>query len=224
MTHSGDSLKWSMPGWRIEQRFAPGVLIGNWSEERNIFQRGNNKHNSTHRIDFRQWSGHRPDVVLRRNAMMKADGIGAENMFHHHGNRYSNNMVSWYDEQYNGRWQEKQLPELRNWNFHKVSWVPEKSDHPLQGTSTNYGLHYKLQNKWKEQICNETKGDYLSTYQNSFPTPPKTALVTMRSAVPRECSTSVHSITRCNKSLDLRNLPYGKGPEMPSRGITMVSS
>lgn len=30
----GDPMKWHMPGWRIEQRFAPGVLIGNWSEER----------------------------------------------------------------------------------------------------------------------------------------------------------------------------------------------
>jgi len=30
----GDPRKWHMPGWRIEQRFAPGVLIGNWDEER----------------------------------------------------------------------------------------------------------------------------------------------------------------------------------------------
>jgi hypothetical protein len=30
----GDPAKWQMPGWRIEQRFANGVLIGNWNEER----------------------------------------------------------------------------------------------------------------------------------------------------------------------------------------------
>lgn len=30
----GDPRKWHMPGWRIEQRFSPGVLIGNWDEER----------------------------------------------------------------------------------------------------------------------------------------------------------------------------------------------
>lgn len=30
----GDPQKWNLPGWRIEQRFAPGVLIGNWGEER----------------------------------------------------------------------------------------------------------------------------------------------------------------------------------------------
>ena len=26
--------KWEQPGWRIEQRFCQGVLIGNWSEDR----------------------------------------------------------------------------------------------------------------------------------------------------------------------------------------------
>lgn len=26
--------KWEQPGWRIEQRYSQGVLIGNWSEER----------------------------------------------------------------------------------------------------------------------------------------------------------------------------------------------
>ena len=31
-TH-GDPHKWHMPGWRIEQKYSPGVLIGNWGEE-----------------------------------------------------------------------------------------------------------------------------------------------------------------------------------------------
>lgn len=26
--------KWELPGWRIEQRYANKVLIGNWAEER----------------------------------------------------------------------------------------------------------------------------------------------------------------------------------------------
>jgi hypothetical protein len=30
----GDINKWNMPGWRIEQKFSPGVLIGNWGEDR----------------------------------------------------------------------------------------------------------------------------------------------------------------------------------------------
>lgn len=30
----GDPRKWHMPGWRIEQKYAQGVLIGNWDEDR----------------------------------------------------------------------------------------------------------------------------------------------------------------------------------------------
>ena len=30
----GDPRKWHMPGWRIEQKYSPGVLIGNWGEDR----------------------------------------------------------------------------------------------------------------------------------------------------------------------------------------------
>ena len=34
MGSHGDPHKWAMPGWRIEQRYSPGVLIGNWGEEK----------------------------------------------------------------------------------------------------------------------------------------------------------------------------------------------
>lgn len=30
----GDPKKFQMPGWKIEQHYSPGVLIGNWAEER----------------------------------------------------------------------------------------------------------------------------------------------------------------------------------------------
>ena len=29
-----ESVKWRMPGWRIEQKFSSNTLIGNWLEER----------------------------------------------------------------------------------------------------------------------------------------------------------------------------------------------
>lgn len=29
-----DFSKFGVPSWRIEQKYSPGVLIGNWSEER----------------------------------------------------------------------------------------------------------------------------------------------------------------------------------------------
>ena len=30
----GGGEKWDQPGWRIEQKYCQGVLIGNWSEDR----------------------------------------------------------------------------------------------------------------------------------------------------------------------------------------------
>lgn len=99
------------------------------------FQKGNFKHNSTNRIDFVNYDGFRPDVLIRRKAQLQNDGLGTERLFSHHGKAYSNNMISWYDEQYNKREREgsNKLPDTRHWDGHSLSWVPEKSDFPIQG-------------------------------------------------------------------------------------------
>lgn len=85
-------------------------------------------------MDFRNYGSYRPDVIVRRKALMRNDGLGQEHIFHHHGDKYTQNHISWYDEHYNGRYKENTLPSLRDWNSHKLSWAPEKSDHPIQGT------------------------------------------------------------------------------------------
>ncbi|XP_061189581.1 cilia- and flagella-associated protein 107-like [Saccostrea echinata] len=209
----GDPMKWHMPGWRIEQRFSPGVLIGNWGEERYTFKKGDTKHNSTHRVDFRNYGTYKPDVIVRRKALMRNDGLGQEHIFHHHGDKYMQNKISWYDEQYNGRYKENTLPSLRDWNSHKLSWAPEKSDYPLQGKPTNFGLHEQLQSKWKDQIADEVKGDYLSTYQNSYVGPPRENLVRNRFAISKDMSTTLHPYNKVNKDLHLRNTVAFKSPE-----------
>ncbi|KAK7090993.1 hypothetical protein V1264_010718 [Littorina saxatilis] len=150
-----DPRKWNLPGWRIEQKFAPGVLIGNWSEERDNFIKGDFKHNSTHRTDFRKFGGQAPDVTVRRRGELRNHGLPAELLIHHHnGNRYSSNMVSWYDEDYNGRWREKTLPKLRGWNSHQLAWIPEKNDHPVQEPPTNFGLLGHMHREWAAQLAN----------------------------------------------------------------------
>lgn len=209
----GDSRKWHLPGWRIEQRYAPGVLIGNWSEERLSFLKGNYKHNSTHRIDFRSYGNHRPDVLIRRNGEMANRGLPAEIIFHHHGRAYGNNMVSWYDEDFNGRYREKNLPPLRDWKSHKLAWIPEKSDHPVSAPPTNFGLLGKQQRKWAEQIADETRGDYLSTYTASYEDVPADARVKVRYATPKSESTSLHPVNHILKDHHLRGGTILKSPE-----------
>lgn len=105
------------------------------------FNKGDTKHNSTHRVDFRNYGSYRPDVIVRRKALMRNDGLGQEHIFHHHGDKYTQNHISWYDEHYNGRYKENTLPSLRDWNSHKLSWAPEKSDHPIQGTCIPNYIH-----------------------------------------------------------------------------------
>ena len=99
------------------------------------FQRGQYNHNSTHRIDFQNCGSYRPDVIIRRKAQLQNDGLGQERLFYHHGKKYTNNMISWYDEQYNQRerTENDKLPDSRHWDSHTLSWVPEKSDYPMQG-------------------------------------------------------------------------------------------
>lgn len=177
-------------------------------------------------MDFRNFGNHRPDVLIRRNALLRNDGLGAENLFYHHGQRYTNNMLSWYDEHYNGRWKENTLPPSRQWKSHQLAWAPEKSDYPLQGAPTNFGLLQSLQKKWADQIADETKGDFCSTYQSSFADFDSNAMTKVRYAVPRAQSTSLHPINKVNKDLHFRGVSALKSPEklpeMPLRAMTSV--
>lgn len=217
MSH-GDPQKWNMPGWRIEQKYSNGVRIGNWGEDRFTFQRDptNLCHNSTHRTDFKLYGSYRPDVNIRRKAQFKHEGMGKENLFYHHGKRYSNNCISWYDEQFNKRERDEanKLPELRSWDSHSLAWQPEKSDYPIQGASTNFGLRQKLEKKWRDQIADETKGDYITNYQRSHTWTPKESLETLRYANARELSTTLHPYNRVNTDLNLRSQSVVKQPEI----------
>ncbi|XP_076454137.1 cilia- and flagella-associated protein 107-like [Babylonia areolata] len=218
-----DPRKWHMPGWRIEQKFSPGVLIGNWSEDRHTFLKGEYKHNSTNRMDFRNFGSHRPDVIIRRKGELRNQGLPPELVFHHHGNKYASNMVSWYDEDYNGRWKERKVPELRDWNSHHLAWMPEKNDHPVQEPATNFGLLGKLKKDWAEQIADETRGDYLSTYTASYQDLPADRMVQTRYATPKSDSTTLHPVNKTLKDLHLRNTAIMKSPEKLPAEMTNIS-
>jgi len=212
-----DPAKWTMPGWRIEQRYANGVLIGNWNEERLQFQKGNLKHNSTYRIDYKDDGSSKPDVIIRRKALIRNDGLGKELLFYHHGNRYSNNMISWYDEHYNKRERDEnnRLPELRHWDSKKLAWVPEKTDYPIQGAPTNFGLKEKL---FIEQMKRDSEfggeEDYNTTYNHSYSCFPYGAMARTRYGTPKSISTSLHRANAINKNMPLRGKMQLQSPEI----------
>ena len=62
-------------------------------------------------------------------------GLDQTLLFAHHNKSLKNNLISWYDEQFNKRERSggDQLPELRHWDGQKLAWEPEKTDHPVKG-------------------------------------------------------------------------------------------
>ena len=91
---------------------------------------------------------------------------------------------------------------------------------------TNYGLLQRLQDKWKSQIADETRGDFLSTYKTSYDGFKRDDMERVRYAVPRELSTTLHPINSLNKDLHFRGVTAFKSPEklpeMPIRSMTEV--
>lgn len=208
--------KWKLPGWRIEQRYATDVLIGNWNEERRVFERWSWPFfDSTQRIDFKNYGKYLPDVTTRRKALEKHDGLGKEHLFAHHQKAYEGNRISWYDQQFNRReMTESKLPPLRSWDRQKLAWAPEKSDFPVQGHPTNYGLLRKLQEKWKKEAAMENFGTHTSTYKLSYSHQPKEAFVLKHHAPPKSMSCHFHP-HQVNKNLRLRGKQLIAAPESP---------
>lgn len=213
------------PGWRIEKRFNTKVLIGNWSEERRKFQTGNNPFgNSTHRVDFQPYchGNYLPDMKIRREAAMLNDGLPKKFIFSHHGdsNNYSNNLISWYDQHMNQReLHESTLPKLRKWDGKSTSFTPEKTDQPLQGKPTNYGLHKKMKEKWRKEAESEGLSDFESTNKLSYNPHPLSGLVTQHFASPKTLSTHFNTHNRVNNDLHFRNNHIKIAPDFLPRTV-----
>lgn len=206
-----------VPGWRIEQSFSNGCLIGNWNEERRKFQRGKAlSGNSTHRIDFQHLSS-KPRRNTRRKAEMHNDGLDPKHLFSHHGHKYSNNMISWYDQHMNQReLVEGDLPEKRTWDGKKMVWAPERTDFPLQGRSTNFGLKEQMQEKWEQEEKDEVSTRDVSTsYGRSFKAYSADAMEQSHRATPKPLSSHFHT-HGVNKNLPLRNTHTNMAPEHPA--------
>ncbi|KAI4887149.1 hypothetical protein NFI96_020651 [Prochilodus magdalenae] len=170
--------KWTQPGWRIEPRYSNKVLIGNWAEEKLQFTRECKTANSTNRLDFRPQPEHRPDVVVRRHALRRSEGLPPRLLLFHHETPKSHYLVSLYDESY-GRQRSSDLPGLRTWHSDKMGWIPERSDHPTQGPPTNYGLLESLRARVAQQ---QGVLPMLSVYKGSYPQHPTSAFCQPRHA------------------------------------------
>ncbi|BFZ23010.1 hypothetical protein BsWGS_26049 [Bradybaena similaris] len=218
-----DFSKFGVPSWRIEQKFSPGVLIGNWAEDRYKFPDVKLNHNSTYQIDFQNFGNTHPDVTLRRQSKMVEEGIPADMLFRHHGKAYDNMLISLYDENYNGRWREKNLPPLRKWDHQTMKWLPERIDHPLVGYPTNWGLKERKEAMAKRRQKELNAPEFESTYMGSYQDKPAEALRFPRSGIPRPFSTTLLPSNNINCNLYLRGKPNLRMPEVMPEEMTRVS-
>lgn len=225
ITDRVDFSKFGVPSWRIEQRFNTGVLIGNWSEERQAFPKEKFRHNSTNRIDFRNYGTVAPEVVVRRKAKLGSEGIPSDMLFRHHGRAYDNMHITLYDENFNGRYKEKSLPPLRNWDSQTLGWLPERSDKPLTGLPTNWGLKEQKEADMLARQKEMSKPDFESTYTGSYrDAPPPESRRFNRYANPRHLSTTLLPTNKTNNDLHLRGKPNLRLPEVMPQELTQIST
>ncbi|XP_002169127.2 cilia- and flagella-associated protein 107 isoform X1 [Hydra vulgaris] len=212
----------NLPGWRIEQKYNKRCLIGNWNEDRRKFHRSEKPFElSTHQADFKKYSNFLPENKARQIASIRNDGLPKELIFSHRGNSYSNNMISWYDQCINNREEhESKLPKLRSWDGKTCSWEPEKSDRPLQGRATNFGLLDNMKAKWKKDITNQNSAS--STYKSAFRSYSNNEMNFKRYAT-KKCLSSHFPSDKVNKNLFFRNqhrnmlAEYFQNPELATK-------
>ena len=97
----------------------------------------------------------------------------------------------------------------------------------VSAAPTNFGLLQRLQEKWHQQVADETRGDFLSTYSTCYDGFNSGDMTKIRHAIPREQSTTLHPINKINKDLHFRGVTAYKSPEklpeMPMRSMTEVA-
>ena len=212
--------KMQLPGWRIEQKYNTKVLISNWSEDRRKFERGSTSiGNSTQRTDFQHYPNQAPDVRIRRDAAMRSEGLPRKFLLTHPGSADKCNLISWYDQQINGReLRESSLPNLRKWDGKKLSFTPEKSDRPLQTCPTNFGLHSRMKEKWQREADRESASVFESTYKHSYNMLPDAFAESSqqkRFGNPRALSSHFHKHNQINNNLHFRGNHSNIAPEHP---------
>ncbi|KAM4651795.1 cilia- and flagella-associated protein 107 [Discoglossus pictus] len=214
--------KWSLPGWRIEQKYSNNVLIGNWVEERKQFRKSClPTYNSSYEIDFVLFPDSQPDRVLIRSITKKMEGLPKSYLLSHHGEPKKKHLVTSYDDHIL-RHVNSTLPPLRKWDRNSMVWVPERSDYPIQEPPTNFGLLGTKEKEWREKL------EPRSVYSASYILPPPTALTTVRYGVaPRVLSSILHPSNTINKNLDLKGRRLLQIPDYPvdrTHGRSLIMS
>ncbi|XP_029635831.1 uncharacterized protein C1orf158 homolog [Octopus sinensis] len=152
------------PSWKLEKYFSPIVLTGNWTENRLSWNRDQAEKAICQRPKTSSYLPDRQKAL--QNKQRNNTGVG-DDLITNYSEIYDNNQITMYDEDYNQRWRDKNLPTLRTWNFTHDAWIPEKSDHPYFGAPTQFGLLKALRKKWVKNLRDD-EDTYNTIYRLDF--------------------------------------------------------
>lgn len=147
------------------------------------------------------------DPQIRWMASKRELGLPKDFLYQHHDDRYQGMVISGYDQEYNKKIQPRSL---RKWDQHKLKWAPERTDYPLQGEGTKFGLS-EIKAKRDDRDNEETQKVTKSTFADSYV--PHSLSGREAKAVPRDLSSKMEPISRLNKNLKLRNAPIYLVPD-----------
>ncbi|XP_040890659.1 uncharacterized protein C1orf158 homolog [Toxotes jaculatrix] len=202
--------KWTQTGWKIEQRYANKVLVGNWAEERLQFTREPKTANSTNRVDYRPHWDFKPDVAERGSALLRAEGLPSKQLFGHYGPPSSHYLVTQYEDSYR-RKHTNTLPTLQPWHPDSLTWQPERLNRPISALLTNSGLLQSTTNHLEKQ---QPHPPLLTVYRSTYQRHPLSASCQSRFArASRVFSSHLHAANHNNKDLDLRRCSLLQVPD-----------
>ncbi|CAF0982280.1 unnamed protein product [Didymodactylos carnosus] len=198
--------------FRGKRQFGTDVLINNWFEDRSKYKESSYLHNTTYRIDYPGHPDARPDTVLRRKLLLAQQERPAKLLTGHHDIDDRKNLITWYDEHYNGRPRpiDQQFPHNRRWEVANDRWVPEKTDYPLLAEPTSWGLSRKKGEETHQLQRQRTMPDMRYHIH-----PCESYKEAKRVGIPKVFSTALDKTNAINKNINYRNT-LNSAPRLPS--------
>ncbi|CAF1088985.1 unnamed protein product [Rotaria sp. Silwood1] len=194
--------------FRGKRQYGTDVLIGNWYEDRSKLQKSNYTHNSTYRIDYSAHINYLPDTVLRRRLLLSQEERPRRMILGHHNINDRKQLISSYDEQYNrrGPYGNDRFPPERKWALQDDCWLPEHSDHPLEGEPTHFGLMERKRSQSQSFHRSHTMPEISEYTDRYIPHESKLYAESTRVGIPRLFSTALDRTNAINKDLNYRSI------------------
>ncbi|XP_069698900.1 uncharacterized protein [Periplaneta americana] len=197
-----------------DNKYNPGVLVGNWFEEQGRYLQPKLQHKTIYATDYVK--AH-PSLSLQHNFLadriIENQGVGSELLIEECGTDYYNNFSTSYDLQYRYCPQELTGARPRIFNTRWKKYEPQQDYTLNYGNVTQFGLAELKRDCWSADLARVHK---LSTeYREAYLPLSTDNLIAKRIAVPRKYSSALCEINLKNKHAMLRGKKISVVPDVP---------